>query len=89
VAATVKGKALTLLKKERRRSGPFERNWREMMAQVFDMVIRVRDQEAAAKLKPIVFQMAAVVGEGEFAVRFMLPMMAAKFAIMSDTGAPV
>ena len=83
VAATVKGKALTLLKKERRRSGPFERNWREMMAQAFDMVMHARDRESAAKRMLVVFHMAAAVGEGEFAMRIMLPMMAAKFAIIS------
>jgi hypothetical protein len=88
-AATVKGKAHTLLKKQRRRSGPFERHWREMMAQAFDMVIRARDREAAAKLKPIVFQMAAAVGEGEFADRVMLRMMDAKFDWTVRAGAPV
>jgi hypothetical protein len=60
-----------------------------MMAQAFDMVIRARDREAAAKLKPIVFQMAAAVGEGEFADRVMLRMMDAKFDWTVRAGAPV
>jgi hypothetical protein len=86
-AATVKGKAQTLLEKERRRSGLFEQNWRALMAQAFDMILRVRDREAAAKanLMPVVFQLAAAAGEGEFAARVMLPMLAGKFVIM---GAP-
>ena len=53
------------------------------MAQAFDMVMHARDRESAAKRMPVVFHMAAAVGEGEFAMRIMLPMMAAKFAIMS------
>lgn len=86
-AATVKGKAQTLLEKERRRSGLFEQNWRALMAQAFDIILRARNREAAAaaKLMPVVFQLAAAAGEGEFAARVMLPMLAGKFVIM---GAP-
>jgi hypothetical protein len=82
-AATVKGKALTLLQKQSR-PADFRR---EMLAQAFDLVLRARNREATAKLAPIVFQMAAMVGEGEFGARVMVPMMIAKFATTSNAEA--
>ncbi len=77
-AATVDGRAATLRAKQRRVRSPAEGHWRTAMASAFMLTIGARDPKSAT---PVIIQRAEAVGEGEFARRIMLPMLAAKFSL--------
>lgn len=77
-AATPDNKATTLRIKRRRVGSQDEARWRKAMAHAFMLVIGARDRDAV-KLR--VLQLAASVGEEEYARRVMLPMIDGKFPL--------
>ena len=78
-AGTLEGRASTLRVKQGRIRSAEEGRWRTAMVSAFMFVLRARcDSEA---VKSIIVACAESVGEGDFARRVMLPMLAAKFPL--------
>jgi hypothetical protein len=77
-AATLEGRAATLRGKQRRPCGANDAVWHRAMGSAFMLVLGARDPEAA---KLAIIARAESVGEGDFARRVMLPMLAAKFPL--------
>jgi hypothetical protein len=76
-AGTLEGKAATLRIKQRRCRSPAEGHWRKVMAEAFMLTIGARDQAAA---KAAVLQRAGTIGEAEFALTVLWPMIDARFS---------